>query len=163
MKIKKSRSTRKSQRRPVSDRFYKSLTERVGNAAAVMSSHNLAEEVMKVVDAYLESGCISDAERRAMSAECTLVFTILQPEIDKALARSAAARARHRAKAASGCGVEDSKTKDVGVPVVPVQEIDPYVSQNSYPTVNPYERQLSEEERWRRARLLINPLMDKCR
>lgn len=163
MKIQKSKSRKKSPRRPVSDRFYKSVTERIVSAAAAICSPNLTEEVMTAIDAYLTNGCISEEERLAMSAECKLLFTILQPEIDKALARSAAARARHRAKAASGRGVEDSKTKDVGVPVVPVQETEPYVPQNSYPTVNPYERQLSEEERWRRARLRINPLMDKCR
>ncbi|MCM1355409.1 MAG: hypothetical protein NC212_03280 [Staphylococcus sp.] len=90
--MKKQQSTDKAKKnsRPVSEKFYQSLNERAIDAANVVGKPLLGVDVMKVVDAYINDG----VQPSGHTAEVMLVFTLLKPEIDKAMSRSAAARKR---------------------------------------------------------------------
>ncbi|MCM1354772.1 MAG: hypothetical protein NC212_00015 [Staphylococcus sp.] len=76
---------------PVSKKFYKSIIERIMASAAAFGDASLAESATAVVSAYIIDGVMPTDEIRA---EVKLVFTLLKTEIDKAIRRSAAARAR---------------------------------------------------------------------
>lgn len=80
---------------PVSRKFYDGIIGRIGESLASLSggSKACADSVRALVDGYMADGKmpgpeICDIER--------LAFMLLRPEIDKAMARSAAARRRSR-------------------------------------------------------------------
>lgn len=73
--------------RPVSRKFYGSITESVRNAAAISKDVN-ADNVMQGVDVYIEQGILP----MGFTETELVVFTLLQPLIDKAVKRSRLAR-----------------------------------------------------------------------
>ncbi|MCM1355640.1 MAG: hypothetical protein NC212_04440 [Staphylococcus sp.] len=81
--------------RPVSEKFYDSLCSRVIAAAKVIDLPLLGADVMIAVDKYINEGI----QPSGHSTELMLIFTLVKPEIDKAMARSAAARKRRKQRA----------------------------------------------------------------
>lgn len=74
----------------VSKKFRAYLTERVEEACAICGSLSVAD-VISVIDSYISTGVTPD---NLTGVGLALVFTILRPEIDRAVMRSAAARRR---------------------------------------------------------------------
>lgn len=95
----------------VSKRFYSDICIRLAEATAVVGGGETgADEMRAAVDRYIADGIVPGADE---DVSVRLVFTILRPEIDKALERSrkAKARAALRKKAKAGSGiVEPSET-----------------------------------------------------
>ena len=83
----------------VSKKFYDYIISRIHYAvAAVGGSVELCAGMTAAVDLYLADGTLPGADARA---EIMLMFALLRPEIDKAVARSRAARERARKRHAS--------------------------------------------------------------
>lgn len=94
--MKKSRSSSvTSGRLPVSARFYTNMLERIANSCSAINRQELYDETVGIIREYLLDGIVPDTECRT---EIILIFTLLRPEIDKAMVRSAAARRRKFAK-----------------------------------------------------------------
>ena len=97
----KTASRRKAKwTRPVSQKFYQSICRQV-HEVSLLSEDITESNVMQCIDDYINKG---SADVEFTDAE-TVVFTLLQPLIDKAIARSmraraAAARRRELAQAA---------------------------------------------------------------
>lgn len=92
----------------VSKKFFEDIYSRVEQTCFLFGLRGtlLRDDVMKAFDAYVETGAIPvDAKDR----ETVMVFTLLLPEIDRAVARSAAAR--KRAKSRKGISVQKSRSK----------------------------------------------------
>lgn len=76
----------------VSRKFYSDIRDRLVDACALLSSHkDLAVMVMDMLDTYVATG-VCDSGRH--SSEAMMIFTLLSPEIDKAVSRSKSARER---------------------------------------------------------------------
>lgn len=85
---------KKSNPLPVSRKFYAGIVERIYNSYPKISEGvTLARETRECVDAYMLSGTVP---QDSIDPRVKLGFVLLRPEIDKAMARSAAARNRHR-------------------------------------------------------------------
>ena len=81
-------------RLPVSQKFYNEISARIRSAfASVSPSDALAESAICCVESYLREGLLPSG---AVVESVRLMFALLRPEIDKAMARSAAARRRRR-------------------------------------------------------------------
>lgn len=95
----------------VSKKFYSDICIRLAEAAAVVGGGETgADEMRAAVDRYIADGTVPGADE---DVSVRLVFTILRPEIDKALERSrkAKTRAALRKKAKAGSEiVEPSET-----------------------------------------------------
>lgn len=92
--MKKAKSaTPKAPRRPVSEKFYDEIIHRV--AVTVCNNLDQPKDVIQrmklIINAYLDRG---DKPTKAESPSIRLMFSLLQPEIDKAISRSASARRR---------------------------------------------------------------------
>lgn len=91
--------------RPVSRKFYTYISDRVRESMSLTGREDAADEAMTCIDRYLTDGSVpSDDADPAVR----LTFTLLRPEIDKAIGRSSRARKRHRATEMSP---EKSNTK----------------------------------------------------
>ncbi|PWB02693.1 hypothetical protein [Duncaniella muris] len=81
-------------RLPVSQKFYNEISARIRSSfASVSPSDALAESAICCVESYLREGLLPSG---AVVESVRLMFALLRPEIDKAMARSAAARRRRR-------------------------------------------------------------------
>lgn len=82
----------------VSKKFYEDIYSRVDQTCRFFGKRGAAlrDDVMKAFDAYVESHAYPvDAKDR----ETVMIFTLLLPEIDRAVTRSAAARKRAHERA----------------------------------------------------------------
>ena len=116
--------------RPVSRKFYESLCSLIRSAAEFSDDVDVDFFIHHCIDVYIDHGTViadlSDTE--------TVMFTLLQPQIDKALDRSRRARAAalRRREAKEQSGAEK--------PVMPVE------------VFNPMSRELKRAERREAAR-----------
>ncbi|WP_300503643.1 hypothetical protein [uncultured Duncaniella sp.] len=82
----------------VSRRFYAYMMKRVAETCRIVADDgNLQEGTKKLIDNYICKGIIGSegkGSRPLVTPEMMLIFTVLRPEIDRAMARSAAARRR---------------------------------------------------------------------
>lgn len=77
---------------PVSGKFLRELMERVESATAIVSlSPTASEKLRQSILLYLDSRAVPPTNE---APEVILAFHLLKPEIDKAISRSEAARAR---------------------------------------------------------------------
>ena len=99
--------------RPVSRKFYQSICRQVHDVS-LLSEDITESNVMQCIDDYIDTG---NAHVEFTDAE-TVVFTLLQPLIDKAMTRSMRARAAAaRRRQAKAC----SDTPETPTPTVPYQ------------------------------------------
>lgn len=90
----KGKKSELAHRLPVSQKFYNEISARIRSAfASVSPSDALAESAICCVESYLRYGLLPSG---AVVESVRLMFALLRPEIDKAMARSAAARRRRR-------------------------------------------------------------------
>ncbi len=76
----------------VSRKFYNDLVDRIVEACGLLpDAGNLRMEAIILINSYLHKGTIDLTD---CPTELALIFTILRPEIDRAMARSASARRR---------------------------------------------------------------------
>ncbi len=110
----KTASRRKAKwTRPVSRKFYQSICRQVHDVS-LLSEDITESNVMQCIDDYIDTG---NAHVKFTDAE-TVVFTLLQPLIDKAMTRSMRARAAAaRRRQAKAC----SDTPETPTPTVPDQ------------------------------------------
>lgn len=77
---------------PVSKKFYAALTLRIADTCRVLpDGATLCDTLITFIGSYILSG---KADMDSLSLECQIIFTLLRPEIDRAVERSAAARRR---------------------------------------------------------------------
>lgn len=108
---------------PVSRKFYDGIAARIADSFADLGETK-SEAVCLLINDYMSDGKLPDADTDAM---VRLAFSLLRPEIDKAMARSAAARSRRkRNKKPSGAKKSKKalakKTKKADVPEVQTVE-----------------------------------------
>ncbi len=90
-------------KRPVSQKFYDDISNRVGIATSYLCDHRTQYlMIMHIIDGYMAGG---PAPVRSDGIDALMTFALLRPEIDKAMARSRRAREaaarRREAKAAA--------------------------------------------------------------
>ncbi|MCM1355305.1 MAG: hypothetical protein NC212_02740 [Staphylococcus sp.] len=157
MKRQNTKGATKKNLRPVSEKFYKSLNERAMAAANVAGKPLLGTNVMLAVDAYINEGVLPSGE----SVELMLILTLLKPEIDKAMARSAAARSRRRARAAeTPCQESIGMDERVAVAIEPLSDDGPEPAPELPVAVSGFignrrERRRQEQEQRRLAKRLL--------
>ncbi len=142
---------------PVSEKFYQSLNERAIAAAKVVGNPLLGADVMLAVDRYINEGY----EPCSDMMELRLIFTLLKPEIDKAMARSAAARKR-RARRAEVAACEQDKTAFGPCPFdAPAAHPEADEDAGPIPVGNRRERRRQMQEQQRLIKRRIVPLAGK--
>ena len=108
----KTASRRKAKwTRPVSQKFYQSICRQV-HEVSLLSEDITESNVMQCIDDYIDKG---NADVEFTDAE-TVVFTLLQPLIDKAMTRSMRARAaaaRRRELAKTGISATPDPTEAI--------------------------------------------------
>ena len=108
----KTASRRKAKwTRPVSQKFYQSICRQV-HEVSLLSEDITESNVMQCIDDYIDKG---SADVEFTDAE-TVVFTLLQPLIDKAMTRSMRARAaaaRRRELAKTGISATPDPTEAI--------------------------------------------------
>ncbi|MCM1356646.1 MAG: hypothetical protein NC212_09620 [Staphylococcus sp.] len=157
MKIQTLNTKQKKNRRPVSEKFYQSLNERAIASAKVAGNPTLGVDVMLAIDRYINEGY----EPSSNMMELRLIFALLKPEIDKAMARSAAARKR-RARRAEVAACEQDKTAFESCPSdVPTAHPEADEDAGPIPVCNRRERRLQMREQQRLAKRRIVPLAGK--
>lgn len=94
--------------RRVSKKFYAYLTRRVEESCRLLpeAEREVCDEALRLIDGYISTGEITGDMPRP---EVMLIFTILRPEIDKAVSRSVAASRRAALKKAAR---EDKEQKE---------------------------------------------------
>lgn len=143
---------------PVSTNFYRYISDRVREATAVYGDPEMRLELMLAIELYMREG-VTPSE----SAPCVLklMFTLLRPEIDKAMARSASARSR--AKSRRGVGRSSSKSRKAGSKLVKRLGSDSGVgeesSDSSADAVDPAETDVRRPNR--RQRRMMEQLMKR--
>ncbi|WP_304510113.1 hypothetical protein, partial [Duncaniella muris] len=96
-------------RLPVSQKFYNEISARIRSSfASVSPSDALAESAICCVESYLRAGLLPSG---AVVESVRLMFALLRPEIDKAMARSAAARRRRRKPQADATVTDGAKNE----------------------------------------------------
>ena len=106
-KTKAKRPKRQAEpKRPVSQKFYDDISNRVGRATQYLCDHRTQYlMIMHIIDGYMAGGPAPD---RSDGIDALMAFALVQPEIDKAMARSRRAREaaarRREAKAAARTG-----------------------------------------------------------
>ncbi len=96
-------------RLPVSQKFYNEISARIRSSfASVSPSDALAESAICCVESYLREGLLPSG---AVVESVRLMFALLRPEIDKAMARSAAARRRRRKPQADATVTDGAKNE----------------------------------------------------
>lgn len=84
------RKNNKEPRRPVSERFYSDVSRRIAVAASYLSDPAMqAKKSLMQVDVYLETG---REPSMADGLDSMIIFRMIQPELDRAKARSLRAR-----------------------------------------------------------------------
>lgn len=77
---------------PVSKKFYASIRQRVTDSCACLpNGKEVCKSALALIDTYLAMG---EADLDWRPIECRLIFALVKPEIDRAIERSKAAKAR---------------------------------------------------------------------
>ncbi len=76
---------------PVSKKFYASVTARVRESLTLIGRSDAVDETMAVIDRYMTVGTVPPTD---CDSAVVLTFSLLRPEVDKAIRRSANARLR---------------------------------------------------------------------
>ena len=84
---------------PVSQKFYTYVSGRVRESLMIIGQEEAVTETMACIDRYMADGSLPAADS---CPAVLLTFSILRPEIDKAIQRSIRARSRS-AKKTSAC------------------------------------------------------------
>ena len=80
----------------VSKKFYSYIRERVNDCCRLLTDGEYIKKMaLASIDSYL---LMDDPDTEDRPLECTMIFTLLRPEIDKAIARSTSAHRRTSAK-----------------------------------------------------------------
>ncbi|MCM1356209.1 MAG: hypothetical protein NC212_07375 [Staphylococcus sp.] len=133
---------------PVSRKFYLELDSRISAAAAAVGADDaLTASAKTAVDIYLSEGIAPGGDADMF---VRLVFSILRPEIDKAIDRSAKARQRAGkrkglAKRSVATDVATAAIHEESAATAPTVPAKP-------PLLNRRERRLLEQQRKRRER-----------
>lgn len=146
---------------PVSQKFYRYMEERIAGACLLLGGKIRHEDVMAVINRYLYAAELPDS---GISTEILLIFTLLRPEIDKAMARTAAARARaaaRRRKTGTKTPVPSkSEVQTIGetgaAPTAPEANSEP-----AQPRLNRSERRRAQQKVRRASRRRVKPLAGK--
>lgn len=76
----------------VSKKFFNDICERIDSTCIICGDPAiLRREVLDIIEAYLSDSCMPET---TVSVEARMIFTLLRPEIDRAVSRSKAARIR---------------------------------------------------------------------
>ena len=94
----------KTPRSKVSKKFHAYIHGRVSEACAVYGQPVLAVVASGMIDVYIADGAAPSADSDAV---CMMIFTILRPEIDRAIERSASARRRAALRRGDSAVIED--------------------------------------------------------
>ncbi|WP_297072267.1 hypothetical protein [uncultured Duncaniella sp.] len=77
---------------PVSKKFYAAIRQRVTDSCACLpNGKEVCKSALALIDTYLAMG---KADLDWWPIECSLIFALVKPEIDRAIERSKAAKAR---------------------------------------------------------------------
>ena len=77
---------------PVSKKFYAAIRQRVTDSCACLpNGKEVCKSALALIDTYLAMG---EADLDWRPIECSLIFALVKPEIDRAIERSKAAKAR---------------------------------------------------------------------
>lgn len=103
-------------RRAVSERFYADIRRRVASTVGLLSDPQMQmDRAMNLIDNYLDSGV---APTRGDSLDMLMIFTLLKPELDKAVERSARARRqaekRRRERLEAGIQAQEPAEMEAG-------------------------------------------------
>ncbi|WP_297072534.1 hypothetical protein [uncultured Duncaniella sp.] len=80
----------------VSKKFYSYIRERVNDCCRLLTDGEYIKKMaLASIDSYL---LMDDPDTEDRPLECTMIFTLLRPEIDKAISRSTSAHRRTSAK-----------------------------------------------------------------
>lgn len=146
----------------VSKKFHAYIHGRVREACAVYGQPTLAAVASDMIDSYIADGVMPTA---GSDAVCMMIFTILRPEIDRAIARSASARRRAAARRGGSSVIDkesdvatDLMTSDRNDEEVSVCSDDDWPDSSSIPFPNRRARRLFMNDMKRRARTRIKPL-----
>lgn len=155
------KKTAKTENRlPVSRGFYDGIIGRINESLACLSGDNAIspDSVRSCIDLYMTDGTVPGSDAGDI---VRMVFALLRPEIDKAMARSAVARKRAGRKRRPKCDKKASEASRVSEAVEPrlTQEtlpepMDENISDEPEPVIalNRRERRLLEREARRLAR-----------
>lgn len=167
-----SKVSDKTPRSKVSKKFHAYIHGRVSEACAVYGQPALAVVASGMIDVYIADGVIPSADSDAV---CMMIFTILRPEIDRAIERSASARRRAALRRVDSAVMEDvstiatermtSDSNNEEVPVCPDCDYEASIcpdcdepDYSSIPFPNRRARRLFMNDMKRRARTRIKPL-----
>lgn len=139
---------------PVSKKFYAYLSGRVRESLMLIGREDAVAEAMACIDSYMADGSLPPADS---CPAVLLTFSILRPEIDKAIQRSSRARSRGALKASA---TADNSTVAVACPVIgSVGEEDREPA--SFIPRNRRERRLYEQEVRRATRRIVRRLVGR--
>lgn len=149
--MKKTLPTAKPNQLPVSRKFYGELRERVYMSCAIArKGTQKADEVMEIIDSYLAGQTMPE---NCADKDVMLILSLMKPEIDRAMKRSAAARGRSRKSRTSGpaCRIENH---DESASVSADAKTEPEASEDLQPVnrMNRRQRRRYEQEQRRLAR-----------
>lgn len=159
--VNRSASVRPAVARPVSQKFYRYMEERITGACLLLGGKIRHEDVLAVINRYLYA---AELPGTGIPTEILLIFTLLRPEIDKAMARTAAARARaaaRRRKSGTKTPVPSkSEAQAIGetAPLSTAPETD---SEPALPSLNRSERRRAQQKVRRASRRRVKPLAGK--
>ncbi|WP_300502583.1 hypothetical protein [uncultured Duncaniella sp.] len=153
----------------VSKKFHAYIHGRVREACAVYGQPALAVVASGMIDGYIADGVMPPADSDAV---CMMIFTILRPEIDRAIERSASARRRAAVRRGDSAVMEaiatarmTSNSNNEEVPVCPDCDYEASIcpdcdepDYSSIPFPNRRARRLFMNDMKRRARTRIKPL-----
>lgn len=146
---------------PVSQKFYCYMEERIAGACLLLGGKIRHEDVLAVINRYLYA---AELPGIGIPTEILLMFTLLRPEIDKAMARTAAARARAVARGRKSRTEmhEPSKSEAQAVgetaPASTAPEAD---SESAQPRLSRSERRRAQQKVRRASRRRVKPLAGK--
>lgn len=146
---------------PVSQKFYRYMEERIAGACLLLGGKIRHEDVMAVINRYLYA---AELPGTGIPTEILLIFTLLRPEIDKAMARTAAARARAAARGRkSGTKTpipSKSEAQAIGE-TAPLSTASDADSEPAQPRLSRSERRRAQQKVRRASRRRVKPLAGK--
>lgn len=140
---------------PVSQKFYRYMEERIAGACLLLGGKIRHEDVMAVINRYLYA---AELPGTGIPTEILLIFTLLRPEIDKAMARTAAARGRKSASKTSEPSRDDAQAigETGAAPTAPEADSEP-----AQPRLSRSERRRAQQKVRRASRRRVKPLAGK--
>lgn len=142
---------------PVSQKFYRYMEERIAGACLLLGGKIRHEDVVAVINRYLYA---AELPGTGIPTEILLIFTLLRPEIDKAMARTAAARARAAARGRKSGSKTSEHAQAIGepgaAPTAPEADSEP-----AQPRLSRSERRRAQQKVRRASRRRVKPLAGK--